>query len=82
MTGAMLVDRLGRRTLFIISNAGMLVGELINYLYHNIWHFSDISLVFGAWTVTTALYNTLGIKAAAKGRLLTYSKVVSGLTSK
>ena len=77
MTGAMLVDRLGRRTLFIISNAGMLVGELINYLYHNIWHFSDISLVFGAWTVTTALYNTLGIKAAAKGRLLTCSDIVS-----
>ncbi|KAK7691062.1 hypothetical protein QCA50_006165 [Cerrena zonata] len=47
MTGALLVDRLGRRTLFIISNAGMLVS-------------------FGAWTVTTALYNTLGIKAAAK----------------
>ena len=77
MTGAMLVDRLGRRTLFIISNAGMLVGELIKYQYHNIWHCSDISLVFGAWTVTTALYNTLGIKAAAKGRLFTCSDIVS-----
>ena len=27
MTGALLVDRLGRRTLFIISNTGMLFGE-------------------------------------------------------
>jgi MFS family permease len=28
MTGAMLIDKLGRRTLFIISNIGMLFGEL------------------------------------------------------
>ena len=27
MTGAMLIDLLGRRTLFIISNVGMLIGE-------------------------------------------------------
>lgn len=27
MTGALLVDRLGRRTLFIISNVGMLIGR-------------------------------------------------------
>ncbi|CAL1716242.1 unnamed protein product [Somion occarium] len=47
MTGALLVDRLGRRTLFIISNVGMLID-------------------FGAWTITTALYNTLGIASAAK----------------
>ena len=73
----MLVDRLGRRTLFIISNAGMLVGELTLTMYHSVWHFSDTVPVFGAWTVTTALYNTLGIKAAAKGRLLTCSDIVS-----
>ncbi|KAI0784259.1 general substrate transporter [Abortiporus biennis] len=47
MTGAMLVDRLGRRTLFIISNVGMLID-------------------FGAWTITTALYSSLGITSAAK----------------
>lgn len=28
MTGAFMVDRLGRRTLFIISNVGMLFGKL------------------------------------------------------
>lgn len=28
MSGALLVDKLGRRTLFIISNVGMLIGTL------------------------------------------------------
>ncbi|KAJ3480655.1 hypothetical protein NLI96_g8199 [Meripilus lineatus] len=50
MTGALLVDKLGRRTLFIISNAGMLID-------------------FGCWTVTTALYNYLGITAAARATI-------------
>lgn len=35
---------------------------------------ANIIVAFGAWTVTTALYNTLGIKAAAKGKSL--SRVV------
>ncbi|KAI8980164.1 general substrate transporter [Trametes punicea] len=50
MSGALLVDRLGRRTLFIISNVGMLID-------------------FGAWTLTTALFNTLNDAAAAKATI-------------
>jgi len=47
MAGSLLIDRLGRRTLFIISNTGMLIDFIL-------------------WTITTALYETLGIAAAAK----------------
>ncbi|TFK94102.1 general substrate transporter [Polyporus arcularius HHB13444] len=50
MSGALLVDKLGRRTLFIISNVGMLID-------------------FGAWTLTTALFNTLDNAAAAKATI-------------
>ncbi|TFK40369.1 general substrate transporter [Crucibulum laeve] len=49
-SAAMLVDWTGRRTLFIISNAGMLVA-------------------FSAWTISNALYNTLGNSAAAKATI-------------
>ncbi|KAA1467517.1 general substrate transporter [Dentipellis sp. KUC8613] len=50
LTGAFLVDKLGRRTLFITSNAGMLI-------------------TFSMWTLTTALFNTLHITAAAKATI-------------
>ncbi|TFY70455.1 hypothetical protein EVG20_g2549 [Dentipellis fragilis] len=50
LTGAFLVDKLGRRTLFITSNAGMLI-------------------TFSMWTLTTALFNTLHIAAAAKATI-------------
>ncbi|KAI0671714.1 general substrate transporter [Trametes maxima] len=50
MSGALLVDKLGRRTLFIISNVGMLID-------------------FGVWTLTTALFNTLNDKTAAKATI-------------
>ncbi|KAL7279182.1 hypothetical protein ACG7TL_007022 [Trametes sanguinea] len=50
MSGALLVDKLGRRTLFIISNVGMLID-------------------FAAWTLTTALFNTLHEAAAAKATI-------------
>ncbi|KAI0058199.1 general substrate transporter [Artomyces pyxidatus] len=49
-TGAFLVDRLGRRTLFIISTAGMLIA-------------------FSIWTLTTALFNTVHITAAARATI-------------
>ncbi|KAF9238490.1 hypothetical protein BU15DRAFT_75185 [Melanogaster broomeanus] len=42
LTGAMLVDKLGRRKVFIISNAGMLV--------------SRNATAFSMWTLTTALF--------------------------
>ncbi|KAI0342860.1 general substrate transporter [Trametopsis cervina] len=54
MTGALLVDRWGRRTLFIISNAGMLFGKCPD---------------FALWTITTALFNELHITTAAKATL-------------
>ncbi|TFY83287.1 hypothetical protein EWM64_g734 [Hericium alpestre] len=47
LTGAFLIDKFGRRTLFIISNTGMLIN-------------------FSVWTLTTALFNTLHMAAAAK----------------
>ncbi|KAF8656222.1 hypothetical protein AX16_002658 [Volvariella volvacea WC 439] len=50
VSAAMLVDWVGRRILFIISNSGMLVS-------------------FGCWTITNALYNTLGNAAAAKATI-------------
>ncbi|VDB84795.1 unnamed protein product [Peniophora sp. CBMAI 1063] len=50
LTGAALVDKLGRRTIFIASNAGMLI-------------------TFSAWTLTTALFNTIHSAHAAKDAL-------------
>lgn len=34
MLGALLVDKLGRRTLFIISNVGMLIGMFFDISRH------------------------------------------------
>ncbi|KAG8736299.1 hypothetical protein FRC12_017693, partial [Ceratobasidium sp. 428] len=48
--GAMFVDRLGRRTLFVTSNAGMFC-------------------IFAVWTVTAALYQLLGNRAAANANI-------------
>ncbi|KII85011.1 hypothetical protein PLICRDRAFT_116656 [Plicaturopsis crispa FD-325 SS-3] len=53
LTGALLVDRLGRRTLFIISTTGMLI----------------VMLAFTFWTLTTALFNTHHSVAAAKATI-------------
>ena len=73
MTGAFMVDRLGRRTLFIISNVGMLFGK-----------FSLGSMVvsphrplvdFALWTITTALFNELHNQSAAKGLLWSVNRV-------
>ncbi|KAF8575963.1 general substrate transporter [Ramaria rubella] len=50
VSASLLVDRLGRRTLFITSTAGMLVS-------------------FSMWTLTTALFQTHGNVAAAKGTM-------------
>jgi len=49
-SAALLVDWVGRRSLFIISNSGMF-------------------LVFSAWTISTALYNTAHNTAAAKATI-------------
>jgi MFS family permease len=50
LSASMLVDWAGRRTLFIVSNSGMLIS-------------------FSAWTISTALYNTLHTPAAGIGRI-------------
>ncbi|THH33177.1 hypothetical protein EUX98_g973 [Antrodiella citrinella] len=50
ITSSLLIDRVGRRPLFIASNIGMLID-------------------FAAWTITTALYNQLGLASAAKATL-------------
>lgn len=75
MTGAMLVDKLGRRPLFIISNVGMLIGEqwLFDVLVEDL---ISCRIDFSCWTITTALFNELHIAAAAKG-----SSVHSSLNS-
>ncbi|EKM78879.1 hypothetical protein AGABI1DRAFT_75451 [Agaricus bisporus var. burnettii JB137-S8] len=49
-SAAMLIDWVGRRSLFIVSNAGMLI-------------------TFSAWTVSSALYNTMGNAAAARATI-------------
>ncbi|KAI0078841.1 general substrate transporter [Panus rudis PR-1116 ss-1] len=66
MTGALLVDKLGRRTLFIISNAGMLIGTFAASCADTSNLTLHLCVDFIAWTITTALYNTLGIASAAK----------------
>lgn len=50
VAAALLVDRAGRRTLFLISNMGMVI-------------------VFAMWTLTTALFQTMGNVAAAKATI-------------
>ncbi|KAI0029707.1 general substrate transporter [Vararia minispora EC-137] len=50
ITGASLVDKLGRRAIFLMSNAGMLI-------------------TFSAWTLTTALFNTIHSTQAAKATI-------------
>ncbi|KZV90544.1 hypothetical protein EXIGLDRAFT_676929 [Exidia glandulosa HHB12029] len=50
VSAALLVDKVGRRTLFLISNSGMVV-------------------VFAMWTLTTALFQTLGNVVAAKATI-------------
>lgn len=69
MTGSLLVDRLGRRSLFIASNIGMLAGTFFSVVSGmRILTPPSRSVDFAAWTVTTALYNQLHLTSAAKGR--------------
>ena len=69
MLGASLVDKLGRRTLFIISNTGMLISEAWTGIQFTLRLTGSIGFV--GWTLTTALFNRLqsekGREAAAKG---------------
>ena len=70
MSGAFLVDRLGRRPLFIISNVGMLIGEFSNIIKRFMRARTGMSSDFSVWTITTALFNELGLESAAKGTSL------------
>lgn len=77
LTSALLVERIGRRGLFIASNAGMLAG----------WSFPSGQLpssdslgipekAFIVWTVTSALFQETGSKVAAN---MTIVMIVSPL---
>ena len=65
MLGALMVDKLGRRTLFIISNVGMLLGMCLDRIGTR--SFIEYPSDFGVWTLTTALFNALDDVKAAKG---------------
>lgn len=62
---ASLIDWVGRRTLFIVSNSGMLVGTIV--LREKTAHPLRQFLAFGCWTITEALFNELRRASAAKG---------------
>lgn len=62
-----LVESAGRRPLFLLSNTGMLASMFIfdsSRASNN-----QVSTAFSAWTVTNALYNTLGNVSAAKATI-------------
>jgi hypothetical protein len=67
MTGAFLVDWVGRRPLFITSTAGMFIGKYT--MLSIIWSskLTKHCAAFCMWTLTTALFNSLHNTAAAKG---------------
>ena len=66
MTGAFLVDLVGRRPLFITSTAGMFIGRH-THTFILIAQLTKDCSVFCMWTLTTALFNALHNTAAAKG---------------
>jgi hypothetical protein len=68
MTGAFLVDWVGRRPLFIISTAGMLTGEygMPSQLFDSA-SLPNVVVAFCMWTLTTALFEASHNTAAAKG---------------
>lgn len=61
-TGALLVNRVGRRTLFIISNAGMLMGQCLRRIGCD-----------GVLTLLRAAFSVLALSSS-----LFYSGVVAG----
>lgn len=63
VSGAMLVDKVGRRTLFIFSNVGMLISMSPPYNRVHKSHFSKS--VFTGWTATTAVFQTTSNSSAS-----------------
>lgn len=68
ISSSFFVDKIGRRKLFLVSNAGMLAGTVfrISLLFVS----SELKAVYGrtvfiVWTVTSALFQETGSKAAA-----------------
>lgn len=67
ITAAMLVDWVGRRTLFIASNAGMLISKIAPTI-GRVPRLTGRFSAFSMWTLTTALFSELNNTAAAKGK--------------
>ena len=68
VTAALLVDKLGRRTLFIISNTGMLISTLSSILFVSLCTDSHPFQAFCMWNLTNALFQTKDNTNAAKGQ--------------
>lgn len=64
LVGMMVVDKLGRRKIFLISNIGMLTGQHCSLTLD--WRLI-ICPAFSMWTVTTALFSQSGNVVAARG---------------
>lgn len=69
VAAALLVDRFGRRTLFITSNAGMCVGETLHNPYIGFLSYYMFDIAFSMWTLTTALFQRQEDGAAGKATM-------------
>lgn len=67
---ALLIDRLGRRRLFLISNAGMFFSGYLVVTALVLRAESDMYQGFAVWTVFAALYTNLSYAWAGNGACL------------
>lgn len=68
-TGALLVDRVGRRTLFIVSNAGMLMGQCLSRIgYDGVVTVTLPRAAFSVLALSSSLFYS-GMMAGGHGPL-------------
>lgn len=66
LLGALLIDKIGRRTLFIISNTGMLLCRYFPSICRGTM-LMRLKIAFSVWALTTSLAHTPSMTAAAHG---------------